>query len=322
MFYIKDLQYKMYNSMSTIHRLRIFTDFCSSTEAMTSAKRVWGEPLSGWELVDDESYTHAILMNTPMVLHNIPKENVLGLAMEPFIGFLDKPHPFLNLTPEFIQYANQYIGNYFLSSPFFESTTKKMPEPFKARFSFLWHMPVLPKDYIPATIQSGKPLFSMMVSHKRFAPGHEYRHKLITTLLRIPNFPIHIYGNGCEDYSHDRRVRGVFDDDITLYQEYPFNICIENFQLPHYFSEKLINPLLCATTPVYLGCIQIDEYFPKHGDFHGIMKLTGTVDTDLRLLYKIIKNPEEYRKKHTPCREKVRETTSLMRNLDILFPQS
>lgn len=308
--------------MSTNRRLRIFTDFCSSTEAMASAKRVWGEPPSGWELVDDESYTHAIIMNTPTYVLNIPKENVVGVAMEPFIGFLDKPHPFLQMTPVFVQYAKECIGRYLLSTPFYDKTTTKMPEPFEARFSFLWHMPILPKDYIPATIQSGKPLFSMMVSHKRFAPGHEYRHKLITTLLKIPNFPIHIYGNGCDDYSHDRRVRGGFDNDITLYQEYPFNICIENFQLPHYFSEKLINPMLCATTPVYLGCTQIDEYFPPQGDFHGILKLTGTVEDDLRILYMIIQNPEEYRKYHTPCREKVSETTSLMRNLNSLFQQS
>ena len=156
----------------------------------------------------------------------------------------------------------------------------------------------------------------MMVSQKTFAPGHAYRHELVKQLLKIPNFPIHVYGNGCEKYKDDPRVMGSFTNHQIMYDDYPFHICIENFELPHYFSEKIINPMLCGCTPVYLGCSQIDDYIPTES---GIIKLTGDVNQDILLLYKIIQDPQKYKEKHTPCRQKVREITCLARHLDELF---
>ena len=45
----------------------------------------------------DDDYTHAIIINTIMPELKIPNENVLGLAFEPI--------QFLNMTPEFVNYA-------------------------------------------------------------------------------------------------------------------------------------------------------------------------------------------------------------------------
>lgn len=306
------------NGMATnINRLKIFASF-STTEEMTKVvKLIWGEDLpDNWALVEDDSYTHAILLNTSMPADlTIPKERVIGLAMEPFIGFPDIIHPFLNITDEFIEYAKTHIGRYLLGAPFYDEFGK-MPKPFEARYSYLTHAPAPPPDYIPATIRPNKPLFSIMVSHKTYAPGHAYRHTLVKQLLKIPDFPIHVYGNGCEPYEGDPRVMGGFTKHQIMYDEYPFHICIENFGLPHYFSEKIINPMLCGCTPIYLGCTKIDEYIPTKG---GIIQLTSDVNQDILLLYKIIRNPELYKEKHTPSRQKVREITSLFKHINKLF---
>ena len=298
-----------------MNRIRIFTDFCSTDHINQSFKRIWGDLPENWVLVNDDTYTHAIIMNTPMPALKVPKERVIGLAMEPFVGFQTRPHPFLKMTVQFVQYAQKHIGRYLLGAQFVDSTGK-MPEPFEAKFSYLFHVAPPPDSYIPAPILPNKPLFSIMVSQKSIAAGHVYRHTLVKQLLKIPNFPIHVYGNGCKPYMNDPRVYGKFDDDMVMYNTYPFHICIENFQLPHYFSEKIINPMLCGCTPVYLGCSEIDTYIPSEG---GILKLTGDVNQDIQLLYKIINNPTEYKAKHTPCRAKVREITCLAKHLEELF---
>ena len=100
-------------------RIKIFSNFCDSFTCKAHFERVCQVGLmdnygSGKALyiTTEEDYTLAIILNTAMpVLNNIGKANVLGLAFE--------PTPFLNLTPAFIQYAQTYIGKYFIGSKYF-----------------------------------------------------------------------------------------------------------------------------------------------------------------------------------------------------------
>jgi hypothetical protein len=91
----------------------------------------------------------------------------------------------------------------------------------------------------------------------------------------------------------DPRFKGPFaeEDMCKMVESYHFHICIENFQTPHYFSEKIINPLLAGTTPVYLGCKNIESYFPGTQ-----IALSGDVDRDFELLTAICANPDGFRK--------------------------
>lgn len=52
-----------------------------------------------------------------------------------------------------------------------------------------------------------------------------------------------------------------------------FHICVENQQVRHYFTEKLIDSFLTYTIPVYWGCPNIESYFHTEG-----MILFNTVD--------------------------------------------
>ena len=131
-----------------------------------------------------------------------------------------------------------------------------------------------------------------MISQKTSAPGHKYRHILVQEILKT-NLPINIYGRGCELYKNvnDIRIKGKFDKN-EMYDEYMFHICIENFSTPHYFSEKIINPLLCGNTPIYWGCKNIHSYFDD-----SVINLTGDVGNDIEMLKRICQTPDEYRKK-------------------------
>jgi hypothetical protein len=50
-----------------------------------------------------------------------------------------------------------------------------------------------------------------------------------------------------------------------------------------------VNPLLSKTTPLYLGCRNIDKYFPEMYN-----SLHGDIAQDMQLLHDIYKNPDKY----------------------------
>jgi len=283
-----------------MYRIRIFSNFCPSENCKSVYERLCESsyienygPNKEIYLTNDNDYTHVIILNTAMPdIAHIPKQNVIGFAFEPI--------QFLGLTEDFIVYAQRYIGKYYIGDKM------NLPEPFIERFSHMWHNP--PLRYVPTKNK----LISMMVSEKNKQPGHEYRHKLISKILET-ELPIDIYGRGCMyyDYLGDNRVKGKFTE-LEPYENYEFHICIENFQTNHYFSEKITNSLLCGTTPLYIGCNNIEEYFPEN-----VIVLSGDVTRDMELLKNIAKNPDTYKKQiHV---ETIKQTVSLLRNIECLF---
>jgi hypothetical protein len=220
----------------------------------------------------DADYTHVFIFNTAMPdIRHIPKENVLGFAHE--------PNKFLQLTQDFVDYAQKYISKYFIGDK------NDLPSPFIEGSCFLdcYDIPLL-------SSLSYKPKFmSIMISQKNFAPGHIYRHTLVQAILQS-RLPIDIYGRGCGFYSllQDSRIKGDFQK-YELYEGYQFNICIENYETNHYFSEKIINPLLMNITPIYLGCKNIASYFPNM-----YWALSGDIQKDIELLHDIFYNPAKY----------------------------
>lgn len=250
----------------------------------------------------NNDYTHAIILNTAMPELHIPKEHVIGLAFEPI--------QFLGLTPRFIQYAQNKIGKYYIGDK------RNLSEPFTEHFAYLYH--VVP----PKKIFIKKPnLISMMISQKNITPGHAYRHALVKEILKS-NLPVDIYGRGCEQYakSNDNRLKGAFkdsgtvtlEDSYVMYADYKFHISIENSITPHYFSEKIMDPLLCNTTPVYLGCTNITQYFPNQ-----IICLSGNIEKDMQLLTDICEYPDKYQIQINV--DKIKETISIKRVIETWY---
>jgi hypothetical protein len=270
----------------------------------------------------DDDYTHVIIVNTAMpVLKDIPKENVIGLAYEPPF--------FLGLSMDFIEYAQKYIGKYYIGNTF------DLPAPFTESNAYLIH--TTPLSYVPIK----QNIMSIMVSKKSTAPGHKYRHFLVQRILSM-KLPIDIYGNGCDCYKNlnindsklsmntnmnmlydksfsfllnnkiDSRIKGNFVD-IEPYESYDFHIGIENFKTSHYFSEKIINPLLCSTTPVYWGCENITSYFPDN-----VIVLSGNIENDINIIQNILRNPSQY--KCNIDADAIQNKMNLLQNLDKVFP--
>jgi hypothetical protein len=151
---------------------------------------------------------------------------------------------------------------------------------------------------------------SIVVSEKQFAPGHIYRHNLVQMIINN-NLPIDIYGRGSGQYAgNSKSIMGIFND-AEPYEDYLFSICIENYVCNHYFSEKIMTPLMYNCMPIYYGCKNINSYVDN------TINLTGNILFDINLIVNIIKLPQEYYKK--TYTKKNTKAVNLIENLPTIF---
>jgi hypothetical protein len=268
---------------------RFYASWCSSEDCKKEYEKIYdlsnnSEYNNTFTIVSDDTYTHAIILNTAMPKLKIPKTNVIGFAYEPM--------HFLGLTQEFINYAKDNISVYYIGEKF------NLPEPFKEHQGFLWRLSV--KNYINNSLEKTKPM-SIMVSHKNMADGHKYRHKLVQAILKT-DLPIDIWGNGTKFYNKlkDDRVKTDFpwSEINKMYDSYKFHVTIENFSTPHYISEKILNPFICKTVPVYWGCKNIKQYVNNENVISLSTSteedLSKRLEEDIKLLTEIINNQDKY----------------------------
>ncbi len=259
-----------------MYRIKIFADYVTPSQAKKLFERVnradtfpeYGPDKQIYFVEDgDQDFTHALVINhvTPTLPSSMSKWNVVGLAHEPR-QFL----PNLNL-----QYIQNNIGMYFIGD------SNGLPSTFVSGQGYIPHAPVC------ANLSLKPRIMSMMVSQKKFAPGHIYRYKLVEEILKT-DLPIDIYGRGCPGLGSDPRLKGTFSNPDIMLTDYKFHICIENFQSDYYFSEKIIDPVCYGVTPVYLGCRNIDEFLP------GSVKLTGDIGKDMALIREICSDPDRF----------------------------
>jgi hypothetical protein len=261
--------------------IKIFSDY-STTDKMTESYFVMDGLFFDknynitYRFTEDEDYTHAIIVNKAMPELKISKENVIGLAHEPpeFLALL----PGNNRDDNFINYVTKYVGKYYIGEKY------DLPEEFVEGNGYVCHCPV------PKSIITKNKLMSIMISQKLFTGGHNYRHSLVNIILQH-NLPIDIYGRGCRMYEKNELLKGEFNNEDHI-QNYLFHISIENTIHPHYFSEKIKNPLLNGTNVLYLGCSNIFNYFPNNG----IYLLNGNIQDDINLIIDVLNNWQKYYK--------------------------
>lgn len=291
------------------YKLRFFVDSGMQNDFHlymdTAALRNYRQPI---EITTGDDYTHAILFNGAQPLLRIPKERVVGLSHEPN-AFIFR----VTNLQEWVPYLDQNIGKYFLGD-----LNVALPSPpfCEGQLFLSYNRP----SSIPRNIFKTH-FCSIILSNKKMLPGHRYRHQLVEAILQS-NLPIDIYGRGCNEYARkyplDRRIKGAFPQTeeathgVLPYAAYDFSICIENSVSRHYFSEKIINPLLYGTTPLYLGCQNIEQYLPNCS-----VLITGDVAKDMELLRRIMQNPDAFKKQIVL--PDVLSRCNIFDNLDRLF---
>ena len=108
---------------------------------------------------------------------------------------------------------------------------------------------------------------SIIASHKNYAPGHQFRHVVISALRNKFDF---ICGKGYMEVPNKK----------VAFVDYRFSVVIANCQEEGYFTDTLIDPLLLGTIPIYYGWPKIVEPFNPRGFifFNSVEKLSGILD--------------------------------------------
>ena len=111
---------------------------------------------------------------------------------------------------------------------------------------------------------------SVVTSAKAFTAGHRQRLDFVRRLKAYFGDEIDLFG---------RDIKG-FGDKSEVLATYRYHIALENCATRDYWTEKLADPLLALTYPIYYGCPNIGDYFaPGALTTIDIADFDGTVAT-------------------------------------------
>lgn len=124
-------------------------------------------------------------------------------------------------------------------------------------------------------------LCSCIASAQRGTPGHRARFDFVHRLRDQLGDRIDFFGAG-----HDQ----IADKNEGL-AGYRYHIAIENSAVPHYWTEKLVDPFLRNCFPIYYGAPNIADYFDPASmavidvgrPEEAIKKITEVLDSDIDL---------------------------------------
>lgn len=120
---------------------------------------------------------------------------------------------------------------------------------------------------------------SWITSDKVGFKGRKERMNFLKSLTES-NIEFDLYGKG---------FRPIADKYEGLAQ-YRYSLAIENHSAPHYWTEKIADCFLSWTMPIYYGCSNLDEYFPRESfvqiDIHDryvLKQISEVTETELYL---------------------------------------
>ncbi|TMM55444.1 glycosyltransferase family 10 domain-containing protein [Sulfitobacter sabulilitoris] len=95
---------------------------------------------------------------------------------------------------------------------------------------------------------------SLIASAKRDQVGHVLRHDLVER-IKAQELDVDILGRGYAPFANK-------SDGLAPYR---YSVVIENVRERNYFTEKLMDALLCDTVPIYWGCPNIGDFVEDSG---------------------------------------------------------
>lgn len=95
---------------------------------------------------------------------------------------------------------------------------------------------------------------SLIASAKRSQEGHALRHAM-ADYVKAEGLDVDVMGGGYQPFEHKA-------DGLAPYR---FSIVIENVREVNYFTEKLVDAVLCKTVPIYWGCPNIADFIDPGG---------------------------------------------------------
>ncbi len=96
-------------------------------------------------------------------------------------------------------------------------------------------------------------LISVISSNKAFTQGHVDRIRFVEKLKAHFGDRLDVFGRGSNP----------FDDKYDVLAPYKYHIVVENSSEPYYWTEKMGDCYLAESFPLYHGCTNIGDYFPR-----------------------------------------------------------
>ncbi|MGD9764970.1 MAG: glycosyltransferase family 10 [Candidatus Binatia bacterium] len=116
-------------------------------------------------------------------------------------------------------------------------------------------------------------LLSCIASAKTMIDGHRQRLAFLHALAARHGSAVDIFGRGLESQRLGAAYKGELDRDAGFplgrrckydgLRDYRYSLCIENGRERNYCSEKIIDAWLSWTVPIYWGCPNLSEFYPR-----------------------------------------------------------
>jgi hypothetical protein len=230
-------------------KVKFFASYCSEEQIKNNIISSWGKGSNVYKdliITSDSDYDFAVLLNTAMPDKEIARENIIGFSHEPRLT--------VGLRPDYENYIEKKVSEYYISN------NKGLPGNFKEGFSFVCPFEFGKSENVEYDHANR---MSMILSLSNFMPGHTMRHELLKMILKS-DMDIHFYANGLNKIYSDPRVK-EFDWDIfgKPYEDYKYQIVIENIIDNNWSTEKLTNCIIKETLPIYYGSKKcLDMFYP------------------------------------------------------------
>lgn len=143
---------------------------------------------------------------------------------------------------------------------------------------------------------------SWVVGNADDLPGHAQRYALLKAIQQDPKLDIDLFG---------RAVKPIADKWDGL-APYHYSLAIENSSSQDYWTEKVADCFLARTVPIYYGCTNLEDYFPKEAFIR--LDITDPL-ASLATLRKILKSDDPGQRQAA-----VEEARELVLNRYQLFP--
>ncbi|GAB4307317.1 MAG: hypothetical protein Kow0058_19170 [Roseovarius sp.] len=95
---------------------------------------------------------------------------------------------------------------------------------------------------------------SLIASEKRSQEGHMLRHR-VAAMVRRRGYDVAVMGRGYRPF-------GAMAEGLAPFR---YSVVIENVRERNFFTEKLIDAVLCRTVPIYWGCPNIGDFMDVSG---------------------------------------------------------
>lgn len=235
-------------------KIKFFSSYCSDEQIRNNIISSWGRGSNVYKdllITSDDDYEFAVLLNTAVADRKIERNKIIGFSHEPRLT--------VGMNPQYVDYIANNVSEYYISN------NKGLPKNFIEGFSF-----VCPFEFGKSENKKYKHTnkISMILSLSNFMPGHSMRHELLKMILKS-DMDIHFYANGLNRIYKDPRVK-EFDWDIfeIPYENYEYQIVIENIIDNYWSSEKLTNCVIKGVIPIYYGSRKASNLFYPEGSIN------------------------------------------------------